>query len=75
MPPHERTHEGPMPQVAVGPPIGTWMRRERRATKITYVTHGEPYAAHTLRGRINRELRWQARVPENFELIVTEQPA
>lgn len=51
-----------------------WMRNARRAPTITYLTHGEPDAADTLRGRINRELRWQARVPEHLERIDLERP-
>ena len=52
-----------------------WMRPARRAPKIAYITHGEPDAADTLRGRINRELRWRARTPEHLERIDLERPA
>lgn len=52
-----------------------WMRSARRAPAMTYLTHGEPDSADTLRGRINRELKWQARVPEHLERIDLEQPA
>lgn len=52
-----------------------WMRNARHAPKMTYLTHGEPDSADTLRGRINRELKWQARVPEHLERIDLEQPA
>lgn len=52
-----------------------WMRNARRAPAMTYLTHGEPDSADTLRGRINRELKWQARVPEHLERIDLEQPA
>ena len=52
-----------------------WMRNARRAPRMTYLTHGELESADTLRGRINRELKWQARVPEHLERIDLEQPA
>ena len=52
-----------------------WMRNARRAPAMTYLTHGELDSADTLRGRINRELKWQARVPEHLERIDLEQPA
>lgn len=52
-----------------------WMRNARRAPAMTYLTHGEPDSADTLRGRINRELKWQARVPEHLERIDLGQPA
>ncbi|RTM04473.1 MAG: MBL fold metallo-hydrolase [Hyphomicrobiales bacterium] len=51
-----------------------WMRHAPRPPKMTYLTHGEPDAADTLRGRINRELQWQARVPEHLEGISLEHP-
>jgi metallo-beta-lactamase family protein len=46
-----------------------WMGGASRAPKMTYVTHGEPDAADTLRGRITRELGWNARVPEHLERV------
>jgi metallo-beta-lactamase family protein len=52
-----------------------WMRNAPRTPRMTYLTHGEPDSADTLRGRINRELKWQARVPEHLERIDLEQPA
>ncbi len=52
-----------------------WMRNARRAPRMTYLTHGELESADTLRGHINRELKWQARVPEHLERIDLEQPA
>jgi hypothetical protein len=41
---------------------------------VAHVIHGEPDAADTLRGRINRELGWHARVPEHLERIDLAQP-
>ncbi|GCA52903.1 ribonuclease [Sinorhizobium sp. KGO-5] len=52
-----------------------WMKQANRPPKMTYVTHGEPDAADTLRARINREFGWQARVPEHLERIDLERPA
>ncbi|RWB96376.1 MAG: MBL fold metallo-hydrolase [Mesorhizobium sp.] len=51
-----------------------WLRHAGRAPEMTYITHGEPDSADTLRGRINREIGWQARVPEHLERIDLEQP-
>ncbi|RUW70744.1 MBL fold metallo-hydrolase [Mesorhizobium sp. M4B.F.Ca.ET.049.02.1.2] len=51
-----------------------WLRHAGRAPEMTYLTHGEPDAADILRGRISREVRWQARVPEHLERIDLEQP-
>lgn len=43
--------------------------------RITYLTHGEPDAADTLRVRIQRELGWRARVPEHMEEVpLPEEP-
>jgi hypothetical protein len=44
-----------------------WMRTAPSAPRIVYLTHGEPDAADTLRGRVQRELGWRARVPEHLE--------
>lgn len=52
-----------------------WMGGARRRPAMTYLTHGEPDSADTLRGRINRELKWEARVPEHLERIDLERPA
>lgn len=52
-----------------------WMGGASRAPAMTYLTHGEPDSADTLRGRINRELKWEARVPEHLERIDLERPA
>jgi len=49
-----------------------WMGGASRKPGITYVTHGDPDAADTLRGRISRELGWQARVPEHLERVSLE---
>lgn len=54
---------------ADGDELLDWMRRAERAPRMTYVTHGEPDAADTLRARIKRELGWRARVPEQLETV------
>ena len=51
-----------------------WMRGVPGAPRMTYVTHGEPDAADTLRARIKRELGWDARVPEYLERISLAAP-
>ena len=49
-----------------------WMRTAPSAPRIVYLTHGEPDAADTLRGRVQRELGWHARVPEHLERVGLE---
>lgn len=46
-----------------------WMGGAIRKPKITYITHGDPDAADALRGRIGRELGWQACVPEHLQRV------
>ena len=41
-----------------------WMRKLRRAPDQTFVVHGEPDAADTLRAEIKTRLGWAVRVPE-----------
>lgn len=52
-----------------------WMKTASQAPAMTYVTHGEPDAADTLRARIKRQLGWKARVPEHLETISLEHPS
>lgn len=52
--------------------ILAWMGGATRTPKATYITHGDPDAADTLRARIQRELGWQARVPEHLERVTVE---
>jgi metallo-beta-lactamase family protein len=49
--------------------ILAWMRQLATPPGITYVTHGEPAAADTLRARIRHELGWNARVPDHDEKV------
>lgn len=46
-----------------------WMARAKRPPLMTFVTHGEPHASDTLRGRIQHELGWRVRVPEYLERV------
>lgn len=43
--------------------------RNSPAPQQVFVTHGEPDAADALRARLERELRWSARVPEHLEEV------
>lgn len=44
--------------------IMAWLRTAPSAPRGAFITHGEPDAADALRLRIERELRWTARIPE-----------
>jgi len=43
--------------------IMAWLKGFQRAPRQTFITHGEPGPADSLRKRVERELRWPARVP------------
>jgi metallo-beta-lactamase family protein len=43
--------------------IMNWLCSADVAPRLTFITHGEPIAADTLRHRIEEELRWDCRVP------------
>ena len=47
-----------------------WMRQMPQAPTQTFITHGEPAASDALRQRVERELGWQAVVPEYRDRIV-----
>ncbi len=49
----------------------SWMGRFRAAPAQTYVVHGEPTAADTLRGEIQNRLGWRVRVPQHGEEVQT----
>ncbi len=40
-----------------------WLRGFEHPPHLTFITHGEPQAADTLRQRIETELHWPCRVP------------
>ena len=42
-----------------------WLGKFRRAPRQTWVVHGEPLAAHSLRDAIDAQLGWRAAVPEH----------
>ncbi|MCX2720933.1 MBL fold metallo-hydrolase RNA specificity domain-containing protein [Roseibium salinum] len=54
--------------------ILAWMRHADQVPRMTYLTHGEPAAADTMRFRIEHELGWPARVPEHLESIDLDHP-
>lgn len=49
-----------------------WMGGATRKPAMTYITHGEPDAADTLRGRIEHEVGWHARAPEYLETVLLD---
>jgi metallo-beta-lactamase family protein len=49
--------------------IMSWLGGFKSPPRQTFVTHGEPAAADALRARIQRELKWQVRVPEHLESV------
>jgi metallo-beta-lactamase family protein len=48
-----------------------WLRVLRKAPRSTWVVHGEPDAADTLRHRIQDELGWSAHVPNVGQVVDT----
>ena len=48
--------------------ILSWLGGFKSPPRQTFITHGEPAAADALRARIERELKWQVRVPEHLEV-------
>ncbi len=49
--------------------IMRWLGGFQRAPRQTFITHGEPAAADALRQRIERELRWDCRLPYYLENV------
>jgi metallo-beta-lactamase family protein len=49
--------------------IMRWLRNFTQPPRMTFVTHGEPTAADTLRRRIKDELGWRAATPEQMECV------
>jgi metallo-beta-lactamase family protein len=49
--------------------IVDWLRGFEQPPRRTYITHGEPAAADALRRKIERELRWNCRVPYYLETV------
>jgi len=46
-----------------------WLRGFEAAPAQTFVVHGEPHAADTLRSRVQDELGWRVRVPGHLEIV------
>ena len=49
--------------------IMRWLKGFRRPPKRTYIIHGEPDAAETLKTRITREIGWDAVVPAYLDTV------
>ena len=49
--------------------ILAWLRGFERAPQMTFLTHGEPAAADTLRRRIQGELGWPCSVPDQLDAV------
>ncbi len=49
--------------------IMQWLKTATAAPRTTFITHGEPVAADTLRHRIEEELKWNVVVPEHGQKI------
>ncbi|MDE2431164.1 MAG: MBL fold metallo-hydrolase, partial [Burkholderiales bacterium] len=46
----------------------SWLKHIKHAPAFTFVTHGEPAAADSLRQKIERELKWKSEVPEHLSV-------
>lgn len=46
-----------------------WMRGFESPPKTTFITHGEPTAADMMRSHVERELKWEAHIPEYLETV------
>ena len=46
-----------------------WMRGFEAAPAQTYVVHGDPHASDALRTRVQDELGWRVRVPEQLAQV------
>lgn len=49
--------------------IIAWLRSAPKPPRKVFITHGEPDAAEALRRRIDRELGWDAQVPEYRDTV------
>lgn len=47
--------------------ILSWLHRFERPPRMTFISHGEPTASDALRRRIEEELGWRCKVPEQLE--------
>ena len=46
-----------------------WLRGFEHAPRMTFITHGEPASSDILRHRIEEDLGWPCKVPENLEKV------
>ena len=65
----EISHLASLSGHADGNELVAWMRQLGQPPRQTFVVHGEPDAADTLRLRIRGELGWNARVPQHGETV------
>ncbi|MEN9631562.1 MAG: hypothetical protein RJA10_4790, partial [Pseudomonadota bacterium] len=65
----EISHLASLSGHADGNELVAWMRQFGQPPQQTFVVHGEPDAADTLRLRIRGELGWNARVPQHGETV------
>jgi metallo-beta-lactamase family protein len=54
---------------ADGDEILAWLKHFTQRPQRTFITHGEPDAAATLRRRVRDEMDWQAEVPEYLDEV------
>ncbi|OGT59116.1 MAG: mRNA 3'-end processing factor [Gammaproteobacteria bacterium RIFCSPHIGHO2_12_FULL_63_22] len=59
---------------ADGNEIISWLRSAPKPPRRVFITHGEPEAAEALRVRIDRELHWDAHVPDYREVVDLRRP-
>ena len=59
---------------ADGDELLQWLRSAPSAPRGVFITHGEPDASEALRVRIERELHWNAHVPEFRETVDLARP-
>jgi len=52
--------------------IITWLRGFEAAPKKTFIVHGEPVAADSMRRHIEEELHWHAEVPDYLETVTLD---
>jgi metallo-beta-lactamase family protein len=57
---------------ADGSDIITWLKHFKTPPLRTFITHGEPAAADSLRQKIERELGWRCEVPEHLSYYQIE---
>lgn len=46
-----------------------WMRQIKEPPRMTFITHGEPYAAQAFQSHVREELGWQSEIPAYKEKV------